>query len=665
MPKRWRGTDGDHQPYGEASAPPRKRDRRRKKSKKDAGSEAFRAGTVSVPGALVVGGFAADVCSDEGGDTKRTSAEKVNFPRPASSLAKSSNSDSGHVRKGRKHRHGATEVKVISKRSEREAAPKSHVPKIDSFRESEATPSGSPRELNSVKLADGLEDQDHIRKSSRPEANRPHSKKRYSLAEEEKHSNPSASEESKSRSKQTQLLPAHSPPDQKYAAGLDPIDGLEQMRVALLHKDIGMMASIIAKYQHHFDFMRNEVGFTPLHLAACFRRSVVAQELIRLGTNVNQESINGETALFYACQCDGADVVEVLLEAGASIDKTMGDGGATPLHVAAQYGSTGAAQLLLEAKANVHLSTNAGETPLHLCSQMGYVTVGDLLLEYGAYVDARTDTGATPLHIAAQQGQELFVEMLLRHGADVDASRKTGTTPLLAAIFNGRKPTVRLLLNAGANISRARCGDLTGVSIARSLGYHDIWLMLSRVDETGYMSDPNGADDADEFEQSKAGVTQSLDAGSPAADAHISDAERAKSDSDSVPYSYSDSEMDANELLERITGRRVKRIRDRVRRTRERIGSTCAECGKHLFPLDKTGHTAKNYCKQTRKFIRGSKIALQILGFRQQLASEAMPKYLRKPLFIQILNCFPSDDKPKAIEDLWCRVGVELESAAL
>ena len=64
-------------------------------------------------------------------------------------------------------------------------------------------------------------------------------------------------------------------------------------------------------------------------------------------------------------------------------------------------------------------------TPLHLAAQYSSVKAAQLLLEHGADIHARNKNGWTPLHESLVDVKDkaygLSMELLLEHGADVDA----------------------------------------------------------------------------------------------------------------------------------------------------------------------------------------------------------------------------------------------------
>lgn len=106
--------------------------------------------------------------------------------------------------------------------------------------------------------------------------------------------------------------------------------------------------------------------------------------------------------------------------------------GETALHVASTTGRTEMVRLLLDAGANVNV-TSAPETrtPLHLACGNDNVEVARLLLNCATCnVDARDRDGNTPLHLTTATGNSRLVGLLVRHGADTDARNQRNLTPL-------------------------------------------------------------------------------------------------------------------------------------------------------------------------------------------------------------------------------------------
>jgi len=232
---------------------------------------------------------------------------------------------------------------------------------------------------------------------------------------------------------------------------------------------------------------------TPLHLASSKGNFKIVQLLFEHGANVNMQNDSKTTPLHEAATGGHLDVMRFLLDHGADVD-TQTICHDTALHNAVRDGF-GAAQLLLEYGANVHVRDNRGETPLHglftsprpdprfirsfleygadidirdqkhstllhTMSYYGYPDGVQLLLEHGANSDAQDNKGQTPLHVSIKGlGSESYfknkyfkvMRVLIAHGADVNAQDIDHSTPLHLVAVLGEPEPMRLLLNHGAD----------------------------------------------------------------------------------------------------------------------------------------------------------------------------------------------------------------------
>jgi ankyrin repeat protein len=147
------------------------------------------------------------------------------------------------------------------------------------------------------------------------------------------------------------------------------------------------------------------------------------------------------------------EAVRTLLQQGADVNGAQGDG-MSALHWAADKGDAELVSMLVYAGANPGAVTRIGQyTPLHLASRSASLGAVKALLAAGAAVDARTSTsGVTPLHLAATAGSEPVVLALLDAKADVNAREaEWGQTPLIFAASLNRVDAVRTLLARGAD----------------------------------------------------------------------------------------------------------------------------------------------------------------------------------------------------------------------
>lgn len=91
--------------------------------------------------------------------------------------------------------------------------------------------------------------------------------------------------------------------------------------------------------------------------------------LLEEGTPVDSENASGETALYLAAKRGHVAVVELLLERGADINKTIessfGSEG-TALHVAVNWGHIDVVRLFLDSGADPNLVDRQAGPPLHI-----------------------------------------------------------------------------------------------------------------------------------------------------------------------------------------------------------------------------------------------------------------------------------------------------------
>ncbi|KAK7231091.1 hypothetical protein SO694_00076162 [Aureococcus anophagefferens] len=108
------------------------------------------------------------------------------------------------------------------------------------------------------------------------------------------------------------------------------------------------------------------------------------------------------TALFYAVRGGRLDLVDALLDAGASVDRADLDGW-TALQIAAEAGRLGCLRRLLQAGAAPDREDMDALTPLMYAAMGGHTAVCDALLDAGAHPNAVDDRGWAPLSYAARR----------------------------------------------------------------------------------------------------------------------------------------------------------------------------------------------------------------------------------------------------------------------
>lgn len=115
----------------------------------------------------------------------------------------------------------------------------------------------------------------------------------------------------------------------------------------------------------------------------------------------------------------------------------------------------GAADVLIEAGANVNIRNYFGEVPIVTEIYLDKYDVANKLLEKGANVMSRDYYNNTPLHFAAFNNNVFLVEKFITKGADVKLieGEREKSTLLHRAPKYGYTYSAKLLLQQGANVN--------------------------------------------------------------------------------------------------------------------------------------------------------------------------------------------------------------------
>ncbi|XP_053924529.1 palmitoyltransferase ZDHHC13 [Cuculus canorus] len=111
-------------------------------------------------------------------------------------------------------------------------------------------------------------------------------------------------------------------------------------------------------------------GYSSLHLAVVFQRLPIVGYLISKGQNIDTTDLNGQTPLMLAAQkALGSEPTKFLLKFNPSLNAVDNVQKNTALHWAIASGNTIAVDLLLEAGASLDIKNAKGEAPLDLAYQ--------------------------------------------------------------------------------------------------------------------------------------------------------------------------------------------------------------------------------------------------------------------------------------------------------
>ncbi len=249
--------------------------------------------------------------------------------------------------------------------------------------------------------------------------------------------------------------------------------------------------------------------------AAMQKDALRVRTLLARKADVNAALGDGTTALHWAVYHHDADLVTVLLAAGADVKAKTRLGALTPVMMAARAGDAAVLAMLLAAKGDAVTANANGTTPLMFAAGAGTPEAVSMLIARGADVNAADATnGQTPLMFAAAQGRADAVKVLLAKKADPNAATKVspivsmgerykaktggkgsreitseggrsditamgGLTALMFAAREGHIAVVRELVGGGANVNAVSgADDMSALTMAIVNGRLDIAMLL-------------------------------------------------------------------------------------------------------------------------------------------------------------------------------------------
>ena len=230
---------------------------------------------------------------------------------------------------------------------------------------------------------------------------------------------------------------------------------------------------------------------TCLMLAACFGRTNTVRYLAGLPVvDLDHKDSDYYTALHSAVAEKCADVVQVLIDAGADIE-AKNDEVRSPLHMASISGELASVTKLVKAGADVRATDARRDTCLILAAYFGHTeTVRYLAGLPVVDLDHGDSENSTALHIAVAEKHADVVQVLIDAGADIGARNTDGRSPLHVASRSGELTTVKMLVEAGADVRATDTKRETCLILATHFGHTKTARYLSGLLEVDVVTEP-------------------------------------------------------------------------------------------------------------------------------------------------------------------------------
>jgi len=181
-------------------------------------------------------------------------------------------------------------------------------------------------------------------------------------------------------------------------------------------------------------------------------------------TLINKVGVEGSTPLVVALHSNGdfsekqSQIVRLLVSSGANV-KPTGEIEETPLEAAVGTGSTDMVQLLLDHGATIDERSPGGETPLFSAKDPVMVK---FLVSHGSDPNAVNFDGDTAVHVESGMGQQGMVDAFLSAGAKLNGLNGYGDQPL------------NVILNYPDNVRLIPCAALISASNLNTTGHNGL-----------------------------------------------------------------------------------------------------------------------------------------------------------------------------------------------
>lgn len=210
-----------------------------------------------------------------------------------------------------------------------------------------------------------------------------------------------------------------------------------------------------AHEMRHNTTLRYEHGVTPLMLAAKTGNVNIMKLALNTDWDVNSTDNAKNTPLHWAVMYKKYEAAQMLIDAGAEVDADKA--WKTPLGYAIRNHDIEMIKLLIRNGADVNKKEEIDAlTPLMWAGIWAFNTKGEMhkiLLDAGAKAEIQDETGETALTYAVREFCPECVKLLIEAGADVNNKFVEGKIPLLLAGETCNAESAKILMDAGADAS--------------------------------------------------------------------------------------------------------------------------------------------------------------------------------------------------------------------
>lgn len=220
----------------------------------------------------------------------------------------------------------------------------------------------------------------------------------------------------------------------------------ESLIVAIQSNDVDTVQDMI-KLGMNIEFFDKGSSHTPLTAALYQNKSEIVRLLVNNGASVNTKDGGGSVPFILAIGMDDNDLAMELINKCASVN--IYDSTSNALFTAIQKQKPDIVRLLIQKGADVNKVGGFGIKPIYRAAEFNSLEIVKLLVENGADIQTAKENGWTPLIIAIQEKQYEIAKYLIEHGVNLTSTTKDGFTALNSAKSLERQDIIDMLVSKG------------------------------------------------------------------------------------------------------------------------------------------------------------------------------------------------------------------------
>ncbi|KAK4451255.1 ankyrin repeat-containing domain protein [Podospora aff. communis PSN243] len=207
----------------------------------------------------------------------------------------------------------------------------------------------------------------------------------------------------------------------------------------------------------------------PLFVALSKDDIAAVDLLLAHGAETEVKNSDGLTPLRVAIRNCQKEMVQLLLDMGATTKAELTKGAVSPLYEAVKADSQPLTALLLQFETGDNIPP-----ALALAVQMDSWIIARLLTEKGAQLmcGGPHSTNLPLLSYTASIGNKEVTERMIAEGADIRQADQNGWTPVSHAVSSGRVAIAKLFIDLGADVNTSDTLGRTALSYAAECVYH-------------------------------------------------------------------------------------------------------------------------------------------------------------------------------------------------